>query len=567
MAAAVSASDLLEQVKKRCPNETHIPSESWLRLQFWPKTSHARSKIHYTGKLNIKFMVQARQFRKDHPDSHYAAALIRYQKEYAILFKEHCNFLSIDDKHKVKIGEPGFPVAAAERGKRVIVSRNSTFEVGDHDFTGMGIIPSVCLLIDVPEKIEDAFYHGRVSISLKDAVFEASSPSRHAAEMYKLIDHKPVLFLYCDGGPDHRLTYVSVQLSLIALFCKLDLDYLCVCRTAPFHSWKNPVERIMSLVNLELQSVGLMRQQTEEEYEAIINKCNNMEQLRHAAKSKPEVKEKLLDSIEPVKIMLSDIFTQLKWNERTLEVHNSATENEIQEFWEIVKEIDSTLLFDKRYRKCTLKDHPKLQEFLSHCCQTRHYSFSIKKCGKPDCQLCKPPRLPAQKFDKLSHIPDPVPGIDGHYLSFTEVFGKSTDEKHRPSLQKSTRRKSLPFVASVQHANNTGLLVQCEECEMWRLVYAPCKLSSADKCKLSECLQEHTFTCGANLSDMNLTENLCDVCVRDLSCYDPVERLYYSVKNYEPICIYCSSTENLIFDVDLYPQCKCCTQQPVKKRK
>ena len=158
----------------------------------------------------------------------------------------------------------------------------------------------------------------------------------------------------------------------------------------------------MSLVNLGLQSVELMRQQTEEEYEAIINKCNNMEQLRHAAKSKPEVKEKLLDSIEPVKIMLSDIFTRLKWNKRTLEVHNSANENEIQEFWETVKEIDSTLVFDKRYRKCTLKDHPKLQddkryrkctlkdhpklqEVLSHCCQTWHYSFSTKKYGKPDC--------------------------------------------------------------------------------------------------------------------------------------------------------------------------------------
>jgi len=55
---------------------------------------HARSKIHYTGKLNVKFMIQARQSRKDHPDSHYAAAMFRYQKEYAILVKEHCNFLS-----------------------------------------------------------------------------------------------------------------------------------------------------------------------------------------------------------------------------------------------------------------------------------------------------------------------------------------------------------------------------------------------------------------------------------------------------------------------------------------
>ena len=41
---------------------------------------------------------------------------------------------------------------------------------------------------------------------------------------------------------------------------KLDLAYLCVCRTAPFHSWKNPVKKIMSVVNLGLQSLGLIRQ-------------------------------------------------------------------------------------------------------------------------------------------------------------------------------------------------------------------------------------------------------------------------------------------------------------------
>jgi len=53
--------------------------------------------------------------------------------------------LSIDDKYKIKVGEPGLPVAAAERGKQVIVSRDATFEVGDHDFMRMGIVPSMCL--------------------------------------------------------------------------------------------------------------------------------------------------------------------------------------------------------------------------------------------------------------------------------------------------------------------------------------------------------------------------------------------------------------------------------------
>lgn len=37
---------------------------------------------------------------------------------------------------------------------------------------------------------------------------------------------KPMLCVYTDGGPDHRVTYVSVKLSLIALYLKLDLDYL-----------------------------------------------------------------------------------------------------------------------------------------------------------------------------------------------------------------------------------------------------------------------------------------------------------------------------------------------------
>ena len=63
--------------------------------------------------------------------------------------------------------------------------------------------------------------------------------------------YAPVLFVYTDGGPDHRLTYISVQISLICLFKKLDLDYLCACRTAPYHSWRNPVERIMSVIILD----------------------------------------------------------------------------------------------------------------------------------------------------------------------------------------------------------------------------------------------------------------------------------------------------------------------------
>ena len=44
LANAISARDLIKQVKARCPEGTEIPSVSWLRFQFWPKSHHAHSK-------------------------------------------------------------------------------------------------------------------------------------------------------------------------------------------------------------------------------------------------------------------------------------------------------------------------------------------------------------------------------------------------------------------------------------------------------------------------------------------------------------------------------------------
>ena len=98
-------------------------------------------------------MVQTWQFRKSHPDAHYAASLFRYQRELAVKFRSYRNFACLDDKHRVNVGEPGFPVAAAERGRRVMVGLDSSFQVGDHDFTRHSIIPSVCFLVNIPEEV------------------------------------------------------------------------------------------------------------------------------------------------------------------------------------------------------------------------------------------------------------------------------------------------------------------------------------------------------------------------------------------------------------------------------
>ncbi len=47
-------------------------------LQFWPKNPSLKMSLQYTGKLKVKFMVQARQLRHAHADAHYCSAQHTY---------------------------------------------------------------------------------------------------------------------------------------------------------------------------------------------------------------------------------------------------------------------------------------------------------------------------------------------------------------------------------------------------------------------------------------------------------------------------------------------------------
>ena len=101
------------------------------------------------------------------------------------MFKEYSLFLCIDDKHRVKVGETGgYPVAAVDRGKRVLVSRDLKFEVSDNDFCKFSLIPSVCLIVDIPDDITGSWYSGQVLVRLKEGSFEPSSPLRNMTELY-----------------------------------------------------------------------------------------------------------------------------------------------------------------------------------------------------------------------------------------------------------------------------------------------------------------------------------------------------------------------------------------------
>ena len=214
MSVAMDSSHILQKQCQyrtcfsRCHRNVHQAcqfrqSNGYDYSQFWPKNPTNKTALQFTGKLDVKFMVQARQLRKWHIDAHYCACLFRYLKSFSIKYRSNCQLIFMDDKHRCKIGEPGLPVATVE-GHHIY-----QFAVADHDYTKFGIIPSVTMLCDIPEKLDDSFYRGQVYVGLKNAVLEASSPLRHATELGKILSQEGF------SSPLLLLTLMVVQITIL----------------------------------------------------------------------------------------------------------------------------------------------------------------------------------------------------------------------------------------------------------------------------------------------------------------------------------------------------------------
>lgn len=536
-------------------------------------------------------MVQSRQLRNNHIDNHYASALFRYLKELAIAFKDYSWLIFMDDKHRCKVGEPGYPVAAVERGKQVIVSCNKSFVVSDHDFTKCGIIPSVIMFCDIPISIEESFYRGKVHVGLKDPIFQQSSPMRHNSELHNLLvnseQQNPFLLIYTDGGPDHRVNYLRVQLSLISLFVSLDLDLLVAVRTPPGHSWKNPVERIMSILNLGLQCVGLMRTEMDEEFEEIIKHCNSMEDIRNKAKEKPQLREQLLNSLSPTIELMENLFKRLELKEESFDTFKAVSDEEMITLWNSLLLIDDSLTIEDNSKK-NIQSKFKFLEFYNHCCRSRHYFFEIKKCGLSDCHICKPIRCDSETWLEIHNFPDPIPALDGKkYKSFEELYGQETTEEYRPSLKEKKKsnenHSEMGFRPSAQNCKNVGILIQCGECDKWRVIYSKSKLSSQENDELTRFIDGIQYTCGdtfynlansiQNSNDTNdsLKKLFSIVKVNNtLTCNSLMEVPYYSsgLFNKEILCFNCGieCEEQHNYD-DYFPYCEDCNISVENKKR
>ena len=431
----LSLGDMMKRAEERCPENTLIPSKSLVRLQFAPRNPYARTAWNFTSKIEVQYKIQRRQLRMSHPDEHYCNALLKYLKERAIdlnsLDDMNVGFFSCDDKAKVPIGEPGFAVSTGVRGKQTIAPTSTTLVAGDHDMTKSSLTPSVTLDIKIPSNVEEFFVRGKVSVTVNDSVFQSSNAFRHAVSLSRLLHerHVNVLLKYTDGGVDHRNTLEAVKCAAICLFKEHNLDMLVLCRCAPGHSWRNPAERVMSILNLGLQNCSLEREKVNEDDEKLLKKCGSMSEIRQMAMKEPHLKESYQESVEKVQATIQKRFRRLKLKDEPIVTADPVKDDEIDLFKRHLRELFADLDLEKLQKVHTEKVKSYVTWKEKHC-RERQYSFQIRKC--PDAECCIPSTC-SSADEKFVWLPDPVLKDDGHFKSYSEVNGTDTTEADRPT--------------------------------------------------------------------------------------------------------------------------------------
>jgi len=90
------------------------------------------------------------------------------------------------------------------------------------------------------------------------------------------------------------------------------------------------------------------------------------------------------------------------------------------------------------------------------------------------------------------------------------------------------------------------------------------KLTLKQKADLNKVLDGMSFSCGADLQELELPGTLVGVVyVKKMYCNEPIEKLYYAA-NFDNICVYCASSEVAPWSntEHFYPQCHDCCNKP-----
>ncbi|GES78781.1 hypothetical protein GLOIN_2v1717957 [Rhizophagus clarus] len=192
-------------------------------------------------------------------------------------------------------------------------------------------------------------------------------------------------------------------------------------------------------------------------------------------------------------------------------------------------------------------------------------------------------------------LPDPIPGSDGHYISFSEAYEKETIEEYCPSLQnrksknmsKDVEKKggnSMDFSPTAQYGKNVKTIVKCVECSKSRVLYARLsELSSSKSRKESDMdindddekendnrnMEVNEDNEKKNNNETNPIAELFKIVQinRKHTCTSVIEKPYFIARIFSQICNICGLSEDLIQVENELPYCKECYALAGEKRK
>ena len=318
-----------------------------------------------------------------------------------------------------------------------------------------------------------------------------------------------VLLLYTDGGPDHNVKFISVWVGLLCVFLACDLDFLIAARTCPQQSWRNCVEKIMSLLNLAMYGVALVRKQVGDDNEDLIAKAGGtMANLRAAAKENVDFQAMCMQFVQPVRELLEQRYSQLDLKGTQFETVNPASKDEMIHMLSFCAVIDASIPQTEaglHMRSSDLHSCADLKQFLKlHTTQSEYFICISKACWaverddvggfkyvqSPACKVCKPPKMAAEHFKMLSArepcplpFPEPSKINKGEWGKYDELKLCNTTEQYRPSLalKKEKRKCTSGEKISKLGPKSVRTFYNCSNCGKACLVYCSRALSITER--------------------------------------------------------------------------------------
>lgn len=392
---------------------------------------------------------------RDHPDSHYCLASVKYARQFATVFADNSVIISQDDKAKIGLGVP-----AVGRTFHTLQSVHEPVSIADHDFplgSGQKLIPSVYLMIK-PNEANNELRTGQLAIFVRRQWSLGTSSLTHMQDLESLVldsryddvlkkngEIRPIWVLLVDGGPDENPRHLKNIKTYCQLFRKFDLDYLTVRTHAPGQSKYNPVERGMATLSGKLAGITLPI----DHFGSHLNTQGKVTDPELALRNFQYAGESLCD------IWRRDLIFGRSVDARYVEELANPFEN--IEFESTDKEKAEQ---EKQQKKKQEKgdDLPECfvpWSWIENHCNLCQYSLDIKRCSNTSC--CGPSRAKeAMDFLSLNNgfLPPVTKVRDGHFtnaihlLEYYDLLKIPGYDLHCPSLDQTTYSRLCCFVCN-----------------------------------------------------------------------------------------------------------------------